>query len=82
MTGESRSTKPRDCLAGAELIGDALFGVGLDHALTGAAKATLASAAELTIPIVAIDVPSGGLGNTGENLGAVPAQLTQIQRRV
>ena len=44
MAGESRSTKPRDCLAGAELIGDALFGVGLDRALTGAAKATLASA--------------------------------------
>ena len=65
-----------DCIGGAELIVDALFGAGLDRALAGAAKATLASAAEREIPIVAVDVPSGLLGNTGECLGAVSVQLT------
>lgn len=65
-----------NCLVGVELIVDALFGAGLDRALTGEAKATLAYAADLKLPLVAIDVPSGVLGDTGECLGAVPAQLT------
>ncbi len=63
-------------LDGAGLVIDALFGAGLSRALKGAAAQTLAAAAELRIPVVAIDVPSGLMGDTGENLGAVPAALS------
>ena len=60
----------------AELVIDALFGAGLARPLHGSPKAVLAAAAERGLPIVAVDVPSGVLGNTGEVLGAVAATLT------
>ncbi len=60
----------------AELIIDAIFGAGLNRPLAGAAKETLAAVAALAIPIVAVDIPSGVQGDTGENLGAVAAVLT------
>jgi NAD(P)H-hydrate epimerase len=63
-------------LAGAELVVDAIFGAGLSRALDGAAARTLAAAAAMAVPIVAIDLPSGVLGDTGEALGAVAAALT------
>ena len=63
-------------LDGAALIVDALFGAGLNRALDGAARAVLALAAERRIPIVAVDVPSGLMGDTGVAVGAVPAALT------
>lgn len=63
-------------LDGAELIVDALFGAGLSRALEGAAAETLAAAASRKLPIVAVDVPSGLMGDTGEVLGAVAAVLT------
>ncbi len=65
-----------ETLAGADLLVDALFGAGLSRPLDGAARATLAAAAAQGLPMVAVDVPSGLLGNTGETLGAVPAVLT------
>ncbi len=60
----------------AELVIDALFGAGLSRPLGGAAKDTLGVASTLGIPIVAVDIPSGVQGDTGENLGAVAAVLT------
>jgi NAD(P)H-hydrate epimerase len=60
----------------AELVVDAIFGAGLSRALGGAAAETLAAAAERGLPIVAIDVPSGVMGDTGEAPGAVAAILT------
>ncbi|MEO8936342.1 MAG: NAD(P)H-hydrate dehydratase [Burkholderiaceae bacterium] len=63
-------------LNGAELIVDAIFGAGLSHALEGAAAATLAAAAARRLIIVAVDVPSGLMGDTGANVGAVAAALT------
>lgn len=63
-------------LAGAELIVDAIFGAGLSRALEGAAAQTLAAAAAAKMTIVAVDVPSGLMGDTGANLGAVAAVLT------
>ena len=65
-----------EALDGAELVVDALFGAGLDRALEGSAKETLAVAARLGLPIVAIDTPSGLMGDTGEILGAVATTLT------
>ncbi len=63
-------------LDGAELVIDAIFGAGLSRALEGAAAATLAAAAARRMPIVAVDVPSGLMGDTGASVGAVPALLT------
>ena len=60
----------------AELIVDALFGAGLSRPLNGAAADTLTSAALRKIPIVAIDIPSGVIGDTGVAIGAVSSTLT------
>ena len=63
-------------LDGAELVVDALFGAGLSRALEGSAEETMSAAARRGIKIVAIDVPSGLMGDTGVALGAVAAVLT------
>jgi hydroxyethylthiazole kinase-like uncharacterized protein yjeF len=55
---------------GAALIVDALFGSGLTRRLEANVAATLAAAAARGVPLVAVDVPSGVMGDTGENLGA------------
>jgi len=65
-----------EMLEGAELVVDAIFGAGLSRALEGPAAETLAAAAQKGLPVVAIDVPSGVMGDTGESLGAVPCVLT------
>lgn len=57
------------------LVVDALFGSGLSRSLDGATAAVLAAAAKAA-PIVAIDVPSGVMGDTGASLGAAAATLT------
>jgi NAD(P)H-hydrate epimerase len=63
-------------LDAAELVVDALFGAGLSHALEGAAAEILAEAAKRGLTVVAIDMPSGVMGDTGQALGAVAATLT------
>lgn len=64
------------CLDGAQLVVDALFGAGLARALEGAAADVLMRASGKGLPIVAVDVPSGVWGDTGEAAGAVASQLT------
>lgn len=73
--GPVESLEPA-ALDGAELIVDAIFGAGLTRALEGAAAATLAAAAAMRLIIVAVDVPSGLMGDTGADVGAVAAALT------
>ncbi len=64
-------------LENATLVIDALFGAGLTRGLEGAAAARLAEAAEADVPIVAVDIPSGISGDSGQNLGnAQVAALT------
>jgi len=63
-------------LEGAELIIDALFGAGLSRALTGLPADVLSAVQRNKLPMIAIDVPSGVMGDTGEVLGAVTAVLT------
>jgi NAD(P)H-hydrate epimerase len=63
-------------LDGAELIVDAIFGAGLSRALDGVAERTLAEAAARKMTIIAVDVPSGLMGDTVANLGAVACMLT------
>jgi ADP-dependent NAD(P)H-hydrate dehydratase / NAD(P)H-hydrate epimerase len=61
---------------GAELVVDALFGSGLNRALGADVASTLAAIAERRLPVIAIDVPSGLNGNTGESSGALAADCT------
>lgn len=63
-------------LGRAELVVDAIFGAGLSRAFSGPAQEAMAAAVERKLPIIAIDVPSGLMGDTGESLGAVASDLT------
>jgi NAD(P)H-hydrate epimerase len=66
-----------ECLAGAGLVIDALFGAGLAREIEGVAYAVIAALAERAIPVVAVDVPSGVDGGTGSVRGIAPhAALT------
>jgi hydroxyethylthiazole kinase-like uncharacterized protein yjeF len=53
-----------------------VFGAALSRALEGVALDTLVAAASKGLPLVAVDVPSGLMGDTGEAMGAVAASLT------
>jgi hydroxyethylthiazole kinase-like uncharacterized protein yjeF len=63
-------------LEGAALVVDALFGAGLSRPLEGLPADVLERAHDRALPIVAIDVPSGVWGDTGQATGAVQATLT------
>ena len=63
-------------LEDAALVVDALFGSGLSRPLDPQTAATLNAAARRAVPIVAVDVPSGVMGDTGESMGAAPAACT------
>jgi ADP-dependent NAD(P)H-hydrate dehydratase / NAD(P)H-hydrate epimerase len=56
-------------LDGAKLVVDGLFGAGLTRPLEGAAAQVVQALNDL--PVVAIDVPSGLCGDSGEPLGTV-----------
>jgi ADP-dependent NAD(P)H-hydrate dehydratase / NAD(P)H-hydrate epimerase len=60
----------------AELIVDSLFGSGLSRRLDSAVTDTLTCATRRGIPIIAVDVPSGVMGDSGEDLGAAAAVCT------
>ncbi len=60
----------------AELVVDAVFGAGLNRPLPPNVCAVLERVARLGLPVVAVDVPSGVAGDTGESFGAIPAQCT------
>jgi NAD(P)H-hydrate epimerase len=60
----------------AALIVDALYGSGLNRALEPRITDLLALIASRGIPMIAIDVPSGVQGDSGESLGAVAACCT------
>jgi NAD(P)H-hydrate epimerase len=64
-------------LDGRPLVIDALFGAGLSRAVEGPAARVLAEVNALGLPLVAVDVPSGLHGDTGEVMGPpVKAELT------
>jgi len=60
-------------LDGAGLVVDALFGAGLARPLEGVARAVIDELSKRELPIVAVDMPSGVDGDSGEVLGAAPA---------
>ena len=70
-------TKPLNTALGEALVIDALFGAGLSRALEGPAAAAASLLASRPGSVVAIDVPSGLPGDTGQPLGpAICAGLT------
>jgi NAD(P)H-hydrate epimerase len=64
------------CVDDAELVVDAVFGSGLTRALEPQVVQTLTAARARGVPLVAVDIPSGVLGDSGESLGAVRADCT------
>ena len=52
-----------------DLIVDSLFGAGLSRPLDGAAAALVGKVNAASIPVLAVDVPSGLNGNTGQIVG-------------
>jgi NAD(P)H-hydrate epimerase len=64
-------------IEGATLVIDALFGAGLSRPIEGAAYEVIAALNAAALPVVAIDVPSGVDGASGEVRGIAPrAALT------
>jgi NAD(P)H-hydrate epimerase len=64
-------------LDGADLVIDAIFGAGLSRPVEGDARAVVDAMASRRLPVVAVDVPSGVDGGTGEVRGAAaPAAIT------
>jgi len=67
-SGQTEPLDP-DALRGARLVVDGLFGAGLARPLTGAYAAMVEALNDL--PVVAIDLPSGVSGDTGQPLSGV-----------
>jgi ADP-dependent NAD(P)H-hydrate dehydratase / NAD(P)H-hydrate epimerase len=66
----------RECAERADLLIDAVFGVGLSRPVEGELCEVLEMLAGLPLPKVAVDVPSGVSSDTGRALGVeVPADL-------
>lgn len=64
-------------LDGAGVAVDALFGAGLSRPLEGAARAAVESVTAARLPTVAVDIPSGLSGDTGEPLRGCAARAQQ-----
>jgi NAD(P)H-hydrate epimerase len=61
-----------DVLDGTGLVVDALFGAGLARPVKGPAKTTLAAAQAQGLAIIAVDMPTGVHGDSGQILGFAP----------
>jgi ADP-dependent NAD(P)H-hydrate dehydratase / NAD(P)H-hydrate epimerase len=71
-TGGVEPLTPK-AVAGAALVVDALFGAGFSRTLDAQVTDTLAFVTQGCIPIIAVDLPSGVLGDSGESRGAARA---------
>ncbi|MEK9726464.1 MAG: NAD(P)H-hydrate epimerase, partial [Rhodospirillaceae bacterium] len=85
LTGDAKANAERwkgdieplspDLLADADLVVDALFGAGLSRPLEGPAAATIDA---IDVPCIAVDVPSGVHGDTGQILGTAPTAVLTV----
>lgn len=67
-----------EILTGADVIVDALFGAGLARPIEGKLAGLIAHANDSGLPIVAVDVPSGIDGTTGEVRGIAVRALATV----
>lgn len=67
--GQTEGLSPA-LLDGAELVIDALFGIGLTRPLEGLAAQMVQAVTERGLPVVSADIPSGIDGDTGRVLGS------------
>ena len=74
-TGAVEPLSPH-AIDGAELLVDALFGSGLSRPLDPQVLSLLALATQRSVPLVAVDVPSGVMGDSGESQGAAASSCT------
>jgi ADP-dependent NAD(P)H-hydrate dehydratase / NAD(P)H-hydrate epimerase len=65
-------------LEDARLVVDGLFGAGLSRALDGMARAMIEAAGRAAAPVVAIDIPSGVHGDSGQILGAAASSALTV----
>lgn len=68
--GDVAPLSPR-VLDGADLVVDALFGAGLARPIAGIAAEVIARLNASSLPVLAVDVPSGLDGTTGQAAGPV-----------
>ena len=65
-----------ECLEGAELVVDAVFGAGYQPGRPNPVLPLLAEVASRQLIVIAVDVPSGVVGDTGQVFTPVMAALT------
>jgi len=65
-------------LDGAGLVLDGIFGAGLTRPVEGASRAVIEALAERRVSVVAIDVPSGVDGASGEVRGIAPQAAATV----
>src|SRR5690242_9564097 len=64
-TGAVKAPTP-DALEPGHVVVDALFGAGLDREVTGLPRAMIEAMGRTDVPVIAVDLPSGINGTTGQ----------------